>query len=226
MEVLLALASGVLYAAGIYLMLRRRLAQLIIGLGLLVERDEPADLHRGRADACAATCRAGGRRTAGAALRRSGPAGARPHRDRDRLRPAGVLAGAGRIAFTPRSGTDDVDDVGQGTVRALVLPILVPLTTAAILLLAPKRPLPAAMDRAGRVDPPAGERGPACSGGSRRRASRCCRSAAGRRRSASRWSPICSRRCSSSPSASSGWRSPRRHSPAWIRVAKRSATTR
>jgi multicomponent Na+:H+ antiporter subunit C len=35
MEVLLALASGVLYAAGIYLMLRRRLVQLIIGLGLL-----------------------------------------------------------------------------------------------------------------------------------------------------------------------------------------------
>lgn len=35
MEMLLALASGVLYAAGIYLMLRRRLAQLIIGLGLL-----------------------------------------------------------------------------------------------------------------------------------------------------------------------------------------------
>jgi multicomponent Na+:H+ antiporter subunit C len=35
MEVLLALASGVLYASGLYLMLRRRLAQLIIGLGLL-----------------------------------------------------------------------------------------------------------------------------------------------------------------------------------------------
>jgi multicomponent Na+:H+ antiporter subunit C len=35
MEPLLAVASGVLYAAGIYLMLRRRLAQLIIGLGLL-----------------------------------------------------------------------------------------------------------------------------------------------------------------------------------------------
>jgi multicomponent Na+:H+ antiporter subunit C len=34
-EVLLALAAGVLYAAGVYLMLRRRLAQLIIGLGLL-----------------------------------------------------------------------------------------------------------------------------------------------------------------------------------------------
>ena len=35
MEGLLALASGVLYAAGVYLMLRRRFAQLIIGLGLL-----------------------------------------------------------------------------------------------------------------------------------------------------------------------------------------------
>ena len=35
MEVLLAVTSGVLYAAGIYLILRRRLAQLIIGIGLL-----------------------------------------------------------------------------------------------------------------------------------------------------------------------------------------------
>ena len=35
MELLLALASGVLYASGIYLILRRRLAQLIIGIGLL-----------------------------------------------------------------------------------------------------------------------------------------------------------------------------------------------
>ena len=35
MELLLALASGVLYATGVYLMMRRRLAQLIIGLGLL-----------------------------------------------------------------------------------------------------------------------------------------------------------------------------------------------
>ena len=35
MEALLAIASGVLYATGIYLILRRRLAQLIIGLGLL-----------------------------------------------------------------------------------------------------------------------------------------------------------------------------------------------
>ncbi len=35
MEALLALTAGVLYGTGVYLMLRRRLAQLIIGLGLL-----------------------------------------------------------------------------------------------------------------------------------------------------------------------------------------------
>jgi multicomponent Na+:H+ antiporter subunit C len=35
MELLLALTAGVLYATGVYLMLRRRLAQLLIGLSLL-----------------------------------------------------------------------------------------------------------------------------------------------------------------------------------------------
>ncbi len=35
MELVLAIVAGVLYATGLYLMLRRRLAQVIIGLGLL-----------------------------------------------------------------------------------------------------------------------------------------------------------------------------------------------
>ena len=35
MEILFAITAGTLYATGLYLMLRRRLAQLIIGLGLL-----------------------------------------------------------------------------------------------------------------------------------------------------------------------------------------------
>lgn len=35
MELILAITAGTLYAAGFYLMLRRRLAQLIVGLGLL-----------------------------------------------------------------------------------------------------------------------------------------------------------------------------------------------
>lgn len=35
MELMLAVIAGVLYATGLYLMLRRRLAQIIIGLSLL-----------------------------------------------------------------------------------------------------------------------------------------------------------------------------------------------
>ena len=35
MELLLAITAGTLYGAGFYLMLRRHLAQLIVGLGLL-----------------------------------------------------------------------------------------------------------------------------------------------------------------------------------------------
>jgi multicomponent Na+:H+ antiporter subunit C len=35
LELLLAVVAGILYATGLYLMLRRRLAQLIIGLSLL-----------------------------------------------------------------------------------------------------------------------------------------------------------------------------------------------
>lgn len=35
MELLLALVSGTLYASGIYLMLKRRLAQLIVGLSMI-----------------------------------------------------------------------------------------------------------------------------------------------------------------------------------------------
>jgi len=35
MELVLAVVAGMLYATGLYLMLRRRLAQVIVGLGLL-----------------------------------------------------------------------------------------------------------------------------------------------------------------------------------------------
>ena len=37
MELLLAVVAGVLYATGLYLMLRRRLAQLIIGTHAVIE---------------------------------------------------------------------------------------------------------------------------------------------------------------------------------------------
>ena len=53
MELLLAVVAGVLYATGLYLMLRRRLAQLIVGLSLLASGSNiliftAAGLTRGR----------------------------------------------------------------------------------------------------------------------------------------------------------------------------------
>ena len=113
MEVLLALASGVLYAAGIYLMLRRRLAQLIIGLGLAVERHQSADLRRGRSHA-------------GAAARRARHGAERlvpPYADPvpQALVLTAIVIGFGLLAFSlvlahrvhATVGTDDVDDVGR-----------------------------------------------------------------------------------------------------------------
>ena len=53
MELLLAVVAGVLYATGLYLMLRRRLAQLMVGLSLLASGSNiliftAAGLTRGR----------------------------------------------------------------------------------------------------------------------------------------------------------------------------------
>lgn len=112
MEVLLALASGVLYAAGIYLLLRRRLAQLIIGMGLLsngtnlliftaggLTRARPPVVPAG-ADALAA-----------------------PYADPvpQALVLTAIVIGFGLLAFSlvlahrvhATVGTDDVDDVGR-----------------------------------------------------------------------------------------------------------------
>ena len=94
MELLLAIVAGVLYATGLYLMLRRRLAQLIIGLGLLSNGSNILILS------AAGVTRAKpplDRRSAhgGRSVRGSGSAVADPHRDRHRLRRARLCAGAG-----------------------------------------------------------------------------------------------------------------------------------
>ena len=113
MELLLALAAGVLYAAGIYLMLRRRLAQLIIGLGLLSNGTNLLIF------------------TAGGLTRARPPvvpAGAtslvEPYADPvpQALVLTAIVIGFGLLAFAlvlahrvhATVGTDDVDDVGRG----------------------------------------------------------------------------------------------------------------
>lgn len=112
MELLLAAASGVLYAAGIYLMLRRRLAQLIIGLGLLSNGTNlliftAGGLTRGRPPVVAA----------GAAALEPPYADPVPQA----LVLTAIVIAFGLTAFLlvlahrvhATAGTDDVDDVGR-----------------------------------------------------------------------------------------------------------------
>ncbi len=111
MEILLALAAGALYAAGIYLMLRRRLAQLIIGLGLLSNGTNlliftAGGLTRGRPPVVPA-----------------GEALTQPYADPvpQALVLTAIVIGFGLLAFSlvlahrvhAAGGTDDVDDVGR-----------------------------------------------------------------------------------------------------------------
>jgi multicomponent Na+:H+ antiporter subunit C len=112
MEILLAVASGVLYMAGIYLMLRRRLAQLIVGLGLLSNGTNLL------------TFAVGGLTRAHPPVV---PAGATqlapPYADPvpQALVLTAIVIGFGLLAFSlvlahrvhATTGTDDVDDVGR-----------------------------------------------------------------------------------------------------------------
>jgi multicomponent Na+:H+ antiporter subunit C len=112
MEALLAIVSGVLYAAGFYLLLRRQLAQLIIGLGLLSNGTNVLIFAAG-------------------GLTRAHPPVVPP--DSDRLLPpyadpvpqslilTAIVIGFGVLAFSivlahrvhQSLGTDDVDDIGR-----------------------------------------------------------------------------------------------------------------
>ena len=112
MEGLLALASGVLYASGIYLMMRRRLAQLIIGLGLLSNGTNVLIFT------------AGGLTRARPPVVPDGAAAlAPPYADPvpQALVLTAIVIGFGLLAFSlvlahrvhSTVGTDDVDDVGR-----------------------------------------------------------------------------------------------------------------
>ena len=112
MELLLALASGVLYAAGIYMMLRRRLAQLIIGLGLLSNGTNLLIFT------------AGGLTRARPPLVADGATAlVAPYADPvpQALVLTAIVIGFGLLAFSlvlahrvhEATGTDDVDDVGR-----------------------------------------------------------------------------------------------------------------
>ena len=112
MEGLLALTSGVLYAAGIYMMLRRRLAQLIIGLGLLSNGTNLLIFTAG-----------GLTRARPPILADDAPALVEPYADPvpQALVLTAIVIGFGLTAFSlvladrvhDTVGSDDVDDVGR-----------------------------------------------------------------------------------------------------------------
>jgi multicomponent Na+:H+ antiporter subunit C len=112
MEGLLALASGALYAAGIYMMVRRRLAQLIIGLGLLSNGTNLLIFTAG-----------GLTRAQPPVLPAGAPALVGPYADPvpQALVLTAIVIGFGLTAFAlvlahrvhTTVGTDDVDDVGR-----------------------------------------------------------------------------------------------------------------
>jgi multicomponent Na+:H+ antiporter subunit C len=112
MEGLLALTAGVLYAAGIYMMLRRRLAQLIIGLGLLSNGTNLLIFTAG-----------GLTRARPPILADAAPALVEPYADPvpQALVLTAIVIGFGLTAFSlvladrvhDTVGSDDVDDVGR-----------------------------------------------------------------------------------------------------------------
>ena len=178
---------------GLYLMLRRRLAQLIIGLGLLSNGSNililaAAGVTRAKPPLIEQSSLASG------SVRRSRSPVADPHSDCHRLRCARVCARAGSPRASIRRFRRHRHDRTGPAVMLLALPILLPLGTAIALHLLPQR------RRLLRVVAFAGALlilGVAAAIFVRvqcRQASRCCKSAHGRRRSASRWLPICSAR--------------------------------
>ena len=112
MEALLALIAGVLYGTGVYLILRRRLAQLIIGIGLLAHASNvliltAAGVTRGRPPLAAA-----------------GAPFTEPFADPvpQSLILTSIVIGFGVLSFAlvlahrvhGSAGTDDIDEIVQG----------------------------------------------------------------------------------------------------------------
>ena len=88
--VVLAVVIGLLYAAGLYLVMRRSMVKLILGLALLGHAANLLIFTVGGLTRGGTPDRAAGQRGPAAALPRPGAPGPRPHRHRHRLRGAGL----------------------------------------------------------------------------------------------------------------------------------------
>ena len=110
MELVLAIVAGVLYATGLYLMLRRRLAQVIVGLGLLAHGSNVLIFTA-----------AGVTRGAPPVIPADGVAGSLADPVPQSLILTAIVIGFGVLAFAlvlahrihESAGSDDIDDIGS-----------------------------------------------------------------------------------------------------------------
>jgi multicomponent Na+:H+ antiporter subunit C len=113
LELILAIAAGVLYGAGFYLMLRRRLAQLIIGLGLLSNGTNLLIFTAGGLTRARAPIIPEGAETITGAFADPVP---------QALVLTAIVIGFGVLAFSlvlaqrvhGTTGSDDIDEIGKG----------------------------------------------------------------------------------------------------------------
>jgi multicomponent Na+:H+ antiporter subunit C len=112
LELLLAITAGTLYGAGFYLMLRRRLAQLIVGLGLLSNGTNLLIFTAGGLTRARAPIIAEGQTT---------PTGAFADPVPQSLVLTAIVIGFGVLAFSlvlahrvhVMTGSDDIDEMGK-----------------------------------------------------------------------------------------------------------------
>ena len=162
MEVMLAVLTGILVAAGAYLMMSGRTLPYLFGLTMISNAANLLIFTSGRLTFGQPA--AGPRRRQDRRRRRQRPAaGADPDRHRHRLRPPGLRARAGLPlllrARHHRDGRDARGRAGAGG-RPLVLlfwPLVIPFATAVLCILAWRSPAAAARHlarrRAGRSSP-------------------------------------------------------------------------
>ena len=139
MEIVLALGIGALAGSGVWLILRPRTFQVIIGLSLLSYAVNLFILAMGRLRTGAPPVLAtrGGRRSL--AIRRSAAAGARPDRHRHQLRDDGAVPGGAAGLARPdrnrpcrRPGAGAVSRMAD---HLIIAPVVLPLVAGAAMLL-------------------------------------------------------------------------------------------
>ena len=180
MEIILALGIGVLAGSGVWLILRPRTFQVIIGLSLLSYAVNLFIIAMGRLRTGARSGPDGARGGRSLAICRSAAASARPDRHRHQLCDDGAVPGRAARVARP-DGHRPCRRTGAGTVsriadHLMIAPVVLPLFAGAVML-APRRR--AAPQRQGRASM---SRRPSRSSASRSRCSRLSDAAPTRRR--------------------------------------------